>query len=177
MVAEAAEKAVVGKVQHEIQQDVDAENDTGVETLAEAVGSEAENEDRKNADKPVLGGSWAPFGRDLERFGAHLGRSWASPGRFGGCWNRILSEPWPKLVSKRRGGWILGGFGRGFGKVWRGFGRVWGGLGRFSKLISCACSMSPAAPHFVTGTPALPSFASRSVTIRGGSVPLTRVEF
>ena len=35
--------------------------------------------------------------------------------------------------------------------------------------------MSPAAPYFATGTPALPRYAPRSVTIRGGSQPHPRV--
>ena len=70
-------------------------------------------------------------------------------------------------------GSILGGFWAG----WGGFGKL---LGRFglSKLkplrhmvVSWAHCVSSAASHFATGTPASHRFASRSVTIRGGSDP------
>ena len=54
--------------------------------------------------------------------------------------------------------------------------------GRSTALCHCpvacwsrALCVSPAASHFATGTPALPRFAPRSVTIRGGSEPHTRV--
>ena len=40
---------------------------------------------------------------------------------------------------------------------------------------SCEPCVFPVASRFATGTPALPRYAPRSVTIRGGSQPHTRV--
>ena len=65
----------------------------------------------------------------------------------------------------------MDGFWIDLGRVWGGFGCVLGEFGH-SKLkllrhmvISGTLWVSPAASHFATGTPALPRFASRSVTV------------
>ena len=41
---------------------------------------------------------------------------------------------------------------------------------------SCGPCVFPVASRFAIGTPALPRYAPRSVTMRGGSLPQTRVE-
>ena len=41
---------------------------------------------------------------------------------------------------------------------------------------SCRPCVFPVTSRFATGTPALPRYAPRSVTIRGGSLTLTRVK-
>ena len=49
---------------------------------------------------------------------------------------------------------------------------------QFLRNLSASCGpcLFPVASPFAIGTPALPRYAPRSVTIRGGSLTLTRVE-
>ena len=104
-----------------------------------------------------FGSLWAVLGPLLGAFWMFVGRSKAY------LFNTLVQHGLPEAF------WI------DFGKGWAGFGCVLWELG-FSKLkllhhmvISWTLWASPAASHFATGTPALHRFASRSVTIRGGS--------
>ena len=73
----------------------------------------------------------------------------------------------------------MDGFGRDPGRVWDGF---WMGLGLLGRLLVDVTMMfdilfGRVCPKGATGTPALPRYAPRSVTIRGGSHTPTRVGF
>ena len=114
--------------------------------------------------------------RFWEGRGLHLGGIWNGLGRLSDALGRLLAvlgdagiEFFPNHGPSWSPRGLWDGFWEGLDKVLGGFGEVLAGfrevVERFSKLISCTCCMSPAAPHFVTGTPALPRFASRSVTI------------
>ena len=121
--------------------------------------------------KPPKNWIWAGLG-------LHLGRVWGALERLGATFGRILTACWTfQIISFWNNGprWaprgLLDGFWIDFGRVWGGFGCVLGEFG-LSKLkllrhmvISWTLWVSPAASHFATGTPALPRFASRSVTI------------
>ena len=82
----------------------------------------------KIAQKLDLRGSWAPFGRGLECFGASLGRSWTPRGRFGSVQNRVVFKHWAKMVSKRPFGLIFDRFGEGLGRLLGHSLAIWGGL-------------------------------------------------
>ena len=78
-----------------------------------------------------LGGSWAPFGKDLGRSGRSFGHFWALFGRSFGVLNQPFFKHRSKMGSKRLFGaildrfWrVLGGFGVDFGRVWAGFWKV-----------------------------------------------------
>ena len=77
------------------------------------------------AQKSVLGGSWASFGRGL-------GRSWVFLGALGRLLvvfrrskSSFFLKHGPKIRSKRPSGSILGRYGEGFGRILGGFGKVW----------------------------------------------------
>ena len=88
--------------------------------------------------------------------GRHFGRTKPPMVDFDGLQNAL----WMDL------GGILGGFGMGFGWVWGSLDASWL---MFDLLFGRVC------PKGATGTPALPRYAPRSVTIRGGSHTPTRV--
>ena len=121
----------------------------------------------KIGKKLDLGRSWARFGEGLGRCGASFGRSWATLGQFWRVQNRAFFQHGPKMGSKRPSGQIWAGFG----EVWERFWEGWEGCSTalLLHLISCAYCLSFVGIHFAKGTPALPRYAPRSVTIRGGS--------
>ena len=88
--------------------------------------------------------------------GRHFGRTKPPMVDFDGLQNAL----WMDF------GGILGGYGMGFGWVWGSLDASWL---MFDLLFGRVC------PKGATGTPALPRYAPRSVTIRGGSVELQRV--
>ena len=75
--------------------------------------------------KSDLGRFWAPFGRGLERSGPSFGPFWVLLDRFFGVLNRAFFQRRSKMGSKRSFGSILGRFWRVLGGVGKGFGRVW----------------------------------------------------
>ena len=119
-----------------------------------------------------LGRAWAPVGRllgqdglqkafgvdsgsILGRFGEGLGGPWGAPG-----------ESWGAL------GAFLGALGAPLGEfsAWEGFGEVLGAFGEdLGKLLCDVVGLSCIFPQeflsISAGTPALPRYASRSVTI------------
>ena len=127
--------------------------------------------DLKIGKKLDLGRSWARFEEGLGRCGASFGRSWATLGRFWRLQNRAFFQHGPKMGSKRPSGQIWAGFGEVWDRFWEG----WEGCSTalLLHLISCAYCLSFVGIHFAKGTPALPRYAPRSVTIRGGSQNLS----
>ena len=94
----------------------------------------------------LWGTFWKPFGCS----GAH----------FGCLWNALgcrLGIPWASKT-------FFEAFETHLGAIWELYGVDLGSICAFS------------APHSDKGTPALPRFAPRSVTIRGGSQPHERVK-
>ena len=113
---------------------------------------------KKTLQPTIWGGPWAPFGEGLGRSGASLGHSWAALGSFGGVRKRAFLHHRSKMVSQRPSKWILGRFGQGLGRVWEGWARVLEGFGSsFLRPPRCLAN-------------------SLGVTIRGGSLPQTRVK-
>ena len=118
----------------------------------------------KIVQKSDLGVSWAPFGKGLGRSGASWGHFWAHFDCLLDVPNHIFLKQWSKMGSKRPFGWLLDRFLGRFGCVLGEFGHSKLKLLRHM-VISLTLWVSPAASHFATRTPALPRFASRSVTI------------
>ena len=110
-----------------------------------------------------MGSIWGGFGTLRSIF-------WALLGDFGAVLARSKSSFFPT--------WAQDGLQEAFwtnlgwiSEVWEGF---WEGWEKCSTalllhLISCAYCLSFVGIHFAKGTPALPRYAPRSVTIRGGS--------
>ena len=124
--------------------------------------------------KVHLRGSWALFGRGLGRSGPPYGHFWTIVGRCLGLLNRSFCKHWSEMASRRAFGSIVRRFGEGLGRVWMGLGRIWAlkieafvSHGRPLSTLRAPCCLT-----FATGTPALPRYAPRSVTIRGGLRPL-----
>ena len=107
-----------------------------------------------------LGCSWAPFGRLFAPPCTLLGIAVTSLGPLG-C---ILGPPGSILGSIWRGLGRVGRIWEGFVSIWPPFwsslGPIWAALGSFvgNRFFF----------RFSKGTPALPRYASRSVTMRGG---------
>ena len=94
---------------------------------------------------------WGTFWKAFGCSGAHFGCLWNAPG----C---LLGIPWASRA-------FLEAFEMHLGAIWELYGVDLGSICAFS------------TPHSDKGTPALPRFAPRSVTIRGGSQPHERVEW
>ena len=101
-----------------------------------------------------LGSLLGARGRLLDTF-------WVSPGRSCACLGRLLGRLGTSRVTFTPLRRFLEGFGKGLGRVWD--------LKIAVFALSCAPCVSPVASHFDIGTPALPRYAPRSVTMRGGS--------
>ena len=82
-----------------------------------------EKKSSKIAKKVDLGGSWAPFGRDLGRSEASFGRSWA-------VWEALFLMLVFGVVFKSALGAVWPGFWFDFNGFWEDFGKVLEGLGR-----------------------------------------------
>ena len=131
-----------------------------------------------------LGRAWAPVGRllgqdglqkafgvdsgsILGRFGEGLGGPWGAPGESWGALGAFLGALGaPQELPRAQ----LGEF-----SAWEGFGKVSGAFGEdLGKLLCDVVGLSCIFPQeflsISAGTPALPRYASRSVTIRGGSL-------
>ena len=89
---------------------------------------ELEKKHPKIAQKSVLGGSWASFGKGLGRAWPSSGRSWPLLGRFLDVQSRAFFKHGPKMGSKRPSGSILDRFGEDLGRIWEGLGRNLGGF-------------------------------------------------
>ena len=76
----------------------------------------------KIQSKSIWGGSWVLFGRGLGPSWASFGCFWPPLGRFLNVQSRASFKHWPKMGSKRASGWILGRFGRIWGRFLGGFG-------------------------------------------------------
>ena len=120
--------------------------------------------------------------------GLNLGRAWgglkpfrATPGRIladlGAFRMYLFSDMRPRWVPK--GFWarslvdfgkVWGAFGEGFAGIWNLSARLGADLGGLAKLGTDLAVLlrTLVGPTFRTGTPALPRYAPRSVTMRGG---------
>ena len=94
----------------------------------------------KIAQKSVLGGSWASFGKGLGRSWASSGRSWPPLGRFLDVQSRAFFKHGPKMGSKRPSGSILNRFWEGFGRTLARFGtvlgRIWEDFWLFEQIMA-----------------------------------------
>ena len=89
--------------------------------------------------------------------GRLLGTFWASPGRSCACLGRLLGLLGTSRVTFTPLRSFLEGFGKGLGRVWD--------LKIAVFTLSCAPFVFPVASYFAIGSPALPRYAPRSVTI------------
>ena len=143
--------------------------------------------------KSDLGGFGAPFGRGLGGSWALLGHFWACLCRFLADKNPPFCKHWSNMVVKRPLGTIWGRFGEDLERIWGGlggFGSFWGQIlneireesvvhiyvyihiftyiyiYRYMQVFARVYNTFPSLLY--VETPALPRFASRSVTMRGG---------
>ena len=101
-----------------------------------------------------LGVSRAPFWRLRGTFWTPFGRSGALFGCLLTASGRLLDISWASWA-------LLASFGMDLGAIWEPHGSIWGAFVRLLYDIL-----------LIKGTPALLRYAPRSVTIRGGLVPL-----
>ena len=97
------------------------------------------NTSPKIAQKSDSGGSWAPFGKGLERSGPSWGHYWAHFGCLLDVPERILLNHWSNMGSKRPFESILDQF-------WEGLRRIWGRVGQVSGQVWTR-SLKDLQPH------------------------------
>ena len=105
------------------------------------------SEAQKSHQKLDLGASRAPFWRLRSTF-------WTSFGRSGALFGCLLNAP-GRLLDISWASWaLLASFGMDLGAIWEPHGSIWGAFERLLYDIL-----------LIKGTPALPRYAPRSVTI------------